>query len=156
MGVTTLMQRAIGLAIDNVRSGRGGPFGCVIARGGEIVSESANQVTATTDPTAHAEIVAIRKAALALGTFDLAGCELYTSCEPCPMCMGAIYWAHLDRVFYAASADDATAAGFDDRRIYQELAKSPSERSIPMINLMRDESLAAFEAWCQSQSRIPY
>lgn len=157
MGVdNTLLRMAIDMAIENVRSGCGGPFGCVIARGGEVVSVAANQVAATNDPTAHAEIVAIRRASQSLGTFDLTGCDLYTSCEPCPMCLGAIYWAHLDRVFYAARADDASAAGFDDRRIYEEFRKHPSDRGIPMINLMRDESLAPFEAWCKDQSKIPY
>ena len=151
-----LMRRAIVLALENVRSGRGGPFAALVAKDGEVIGEGANSVTGTNDPTAHAEIVAIRAACRALGTFQLTGCELYTTCEPCPMCLGAIYWARPARVFYAGLAADAADAGFDDAFIYQELKRSPELRSIPMIPLMREESLAVFAAWKQEPNKTPY
>src|ERR1700722_6408715 len=144
------MARAIQLAIDNVTSARGGPFGSVVVRDGKIVSEAANQVTLTNDPTAHAEMVAIREACKKLGVFDLEGCEIYTSCEPCPMRMGAIYWARLSRVYYAGMATDAAQSGFDDSMIYRELTQPLSARKIPMTQMMREQGLEAFRAWQKS------
>ena len=153
---TEFMRRAIALALENVRSGRGGPFGAVVAKDGRIIAEGANCVTATNDPTAHAEIVAIREACRALKNFQLDGCELYTTCEPCPMCLGAIYWARPARVFYAGAAADAAAAGFDDKFIYDELQRPLESRRIPMIQLLRDESLALFSAWKQQPNKTSY
>jgi guanine deaminase len=150
------MKRAIALAIENVRSGRGGPFACVIVQNGKIIAEGTNIVTSTNDPTAHAEIVAIRNACRALGNFRLEGCELYASCEPCPMCLGAIYWARPAHVFYAANAADAAAAGFDDAFIYDELKRLPVERRIPMKQLLRVDSLAAFAAWAAKTNKKLY
>ena len=150
------MRRAIALALENVRTGRGGPFAAVVAKDGRIIAVGANCVTATNDPTAHAEIVAIREACGALKKFQLDGCELYTSCEPCPMCLGAIYWARPARVFYAGVADDAAGAGFDDAFIYEEFQRPPESRHIPMIQLLRDESLAVFSAWKQQANKTPY
>ena len=149
------MRRAIALALDNIRAG-GGPFGAVIARDARIIAEGANRVTATHDPTAHAEVVAIREACRALKNFQLEGCELYTTCEPCPMCLGAIYWARPSRVFYAAAAGDAAAAGFDDAFIYKELTKAHAARRIPMTQLLRDESLQIFSAWKSQPNKTPY
>jgi guanine deaminase len=150
------MARAIQLAVANVRSGQGGPFGAVVVKDGSIIAEGANQVTATNDPTAHAEVLAIRQACQKLGLFELKTCELYTSCEPCPMCLGAIYWARLSRVYYGSFAADASKAGFDDSFIYREIAEAHAQRVIPMIQLMRDEALAAFRAWEEKPNRIPY
>jgi len=150
------MARAIQLSLENVLSGDGGPFGAVIVKEGNIVAEGVNQVTARRDPTAHAEIVAIREACAKLGSFSLAGCEIYTSCEPCPMCLGAIYWAHFSRVYFGNLAADASAIGFDDSLIYQEFAQPFSGRSIPMVQMMHEEALAAFRAWQEKQSKIPY
>lgn len=150
------MRRAIEIALENVRSGRGGPFGCVIAKGGDIIAEGANSVTATNDPTAHAEVVAIRNACRALQSFQLDGCELYTTCEPCPMCLGAIYWARPARVFYAGTAADAADAGFDDAFVYEEMKQAPSARRIPMLQMMREESLAVFSAWKAQPGKTPY
>jgi guanine deaminase len=150
------MARAIQLAIENVRSGRGGPFGAVIAKDGNLIAEGANQVTSTNDPTAHAEILAIRAACAKLGTFDLHGCEIFTSCEPCPMCLGAIYWARLSRVYFASAAADASRIGFDDSLIYREIAQPLTHRTIPMVQMMREESLAAFRAWEEKPNKIVY
>ena len=150
------MSRAIELAIENVRSGRGGPFGAVVVKHGAIIAEGANCVTTTNDPTAHAEMVAIRAACRVLAGFQLAGCDMYTSCEPCPMCLGAIYWARPARVFYACTAGDAAAEGFDDSFIYQQLWLPPDQRKIPMAPLMRDEAQAAFRAWREKTDKIPY
>jgi guanine deaminase len=150
------MQRAIELALENVRSGRGGPFGAVVVKNGEIIAEAANQVTSTCDPTAHAEVVAIRAACAVLRGFQLDGCDLYTTCEPCPMCLGAIYWARPQRVFFGALAADAAAAGFDDAFIYDQIETPAVERRIPFQPLMRDEALAAFELWRNSPDRVPY
>jgi guanine deaminase len=149
------MRRAIALALDNIRAG-GGPFGAVIARDARIIAEGVNRVTATHDPTAHAEVVAIREACRALKNFQLEGCELYTTCEPCPMCLGAIYWARPSRVFYAAAAGDAAAAGFDDAFIYDELKKAHAARRIPMTQLLRGESLQIFSAWKSQPNKTPY
>jgi guanine deaminase len=150
------MARAIQLSIDNVRSGRGGPFGAVIVKDGKIIAEGANQVTSTNDSTAHAEMVAIREACRKLAAFDLEACEIYSSCEPCPMCLGAIYWARLSRVYFANADADASRAGFDDSLIYRELALPYSERKIPMIQMMREEALAAFRAWENKSNKIEY
>ena len=151
-----LMRRAIALALENVRTARGGPFAALVAKHGSVIGEGANSVTATNDPTAHAEIVAIRAACRALGTFQLTDCELYTTCEPCPMCLGAIYWARPARVFYASVAADAANAGFDDAFIYEELRRPPESRRIPMTQLMREESLAIFAAWKQQPNKTQY
>jgi guanine deaminase len=150
------MARAVQLSIENVQSGRGGPFGAVIVRGGAIIAESANQVTLTNDPTAHAEIMAIRNASRQLGVFDLAGCDIYTSCEPCPMCLGAIYWARLSNIYFANSAADAARFGFDDSTIYSEIAKPSGQRIVPMNQMMREEALEAFRAWEASPNKITY
>ncbi len=151
-----LMRRAIALALENVRTARGGPFAALVAKHGSVIGEGANSVTATNDPIAHAEIVAIRAACRALGTFQLTDCELYTTCEPCPMCLGAIYWARPARVFYAGVAADAADAGFDDAFIYEELRRSPESRRIPMTQLMREESLAIFAAWKRQPNKTQY
>jgi len=150
------MRRAIALAMENVRSGAGGPFAAVIVKDGRVVAEGANRVTATNDPTAHAEVVAIREACRKLGDFQLIGCDLYTTCEPCPMCLGAIYWARPARVFYACVAADAAAVGFDDAFIYEELNRGQAERRIPMQQLLREESLAIFSLWQQQEKKTPY
>ncbi len=150
------MARAIQLSLENVTSGRGGPFGAIVVKDGAIVAEATNQVTASNDPTAHAEILAIRHACQRLGTFDLDGCEIYSSCEPCPMCLGAIYWARLSRVYFANSDSDASRAGFDDSFIYRELAQPIAQRKIPMIQMMREEALAAFRAWEKNPNKIDY
>jgi guanine deaminase len=152
----SFMARALALSLENVLSGRGGPFGAVIVRGGEIIAEGVNCVTATNDPTAHAEMVAIREACRKLQSFELAECEVYTSCEPCPMCLGAIYWARPARVYFANSAADAAQAGFDDAFIYQELSAPQAGRKIPMIQLRHDEALAAFRAWREKSDKIRY
>ena len=150
------MRKAIELAIDNVRTGKGGPFAAVIVKDGRIIAQGANCVTSTNDPTAHAEVVAIRAACRVLGHFQLEGCEVYTSCEPCPMCLGAIYWARPARVYYAGSAADAAAVGFDDSLIYQQLQVPHARRKIPMQQLMRDEALEAFRVWEQKSDKITY
>jgi guanine deaminase len=150
------MQRAIELAVENVNSGRGGPFGAVIVKNGEILAEGTNRVTSTNDPTAHAEVTAIREACRKLNDFQLSGCDLYASSEPCPMCLGAIYWARPARVFYGGSAADAAAAGFDDAVIFREFAKPARVRRIPMEQMMRDEAMAAFHAWHEKPGHIHY
>jgi guanine deaminase len=150
------LRRAIALATQNVVTGRGGPFGAVIVRNGEIVGEGANSVTATNDATAHAEVTAIRAACRALNTFTLHGCELYTSCEPCPMCLAASYWARLDRVYFACSAEDAARAGFDDAFLYAEFRKDQSERTLPVTQFLRDEAWASFAAWIATPNKIEY
>jgi tRNA(Arg) A34 adenosine deaminase TadA len=150
------LRRAIALATQNVISGAGGPFAAVIVRDGKIVGEGVNTVTATNDPTAHGEVNAIRAAAKALGTFTLAGCELYTSCEPCPMCLSAAYWARLDAVYYGASAADAARAGFDDAFLYGELRKEPDQRQLRSAQLPGDEAWASFQAWLDSPNKIEY
>lgn len=150
------LRRAIALATENVVSGAGGPFAAVIVRDGQIVGEGVNTVTATNDPTAHAEVNAIRASARALGTFALAGCELYTSCEPCPMCLAASYWARLDAVYYGARAADAARAGFDDALLYDEMRKEPAGRKLPATQLLGDEAWASFAAWLASPNRIDY
>jgi guanine deaminase len=149
------MRRAVHLALDNIRAG-GGPFGAVIAKNARIIAEGANRVTATNDPTAHAEIVTIREACRSLGDFQLVGCDLYTTCEPCPMCLGAIYWARPDRIFYAGTAADAAAAGFDDAFIYDELKRAHDTRRIPMTQLLRNESLTIFTTWKKLENKTQY
>jgi len=152
----SFMARAIQLSLDNVLSGQGGPFGAVIVKDGTVVAEGVNRVTSRNDPTAHAEVVAIREACAKLGTFLLKDCEIYTSCEPCPMCLGAIYWAHLARVYFGNIAADASAIGFDDSFIYREFAQACPERRIPMVQMMHDEALAAFRAWQEKSDKISY
>jgi len=149
------MRHAIALALENVRNG-GGPFAAVIAKNGALIATGANRVTATHDPTAHAEVVAIREACKRLESFQLDHCELFTTCEPCPMCLGAIYWARPAKVFYAATAADAAAAGFDDAFIYRELAVPAGERRIPMDQLLRDEASAIFQAWLAKPDKTSY
>ena len=150
------MARAIELATQNVRSGRGGPFAAVVVKDGRIISEGTNQVTSSYDPTAHAEIVAIRKACEALKDYQLHDCEIYTTCEPCPMCLGAIYWARPARVFFASTASDAARAGFDDSFIFEQMQLPCAERRIPMIPMMRDEARAALRAWEEKTDKTPY
>ena len=149
------MRRAIQLSLESVKHG-GGPFGAVIVKEGKIISEAANRVTLDNDPTAHAEVNAIRQAARSLDRFDLSGCDIYTSCEPCPMCLGAIYWAHLDHIYYGCNRRDAADAGFDDEFIYQELSLAPAERQKVMEVLLPDESLAAFRMWKEKKDKRRY
>jgi guanine deaminase len=150
------MARAIELSIENVRSGKGGPFAAVVVRDGAIIAEGVNQVTSTNDPTAHAEVMAIREACRKLADFELKDCELYTTCEPCPMCLGAIYWARPMRVYFANTAEDASKIGFADSLIYTEAARPHSQRTIPMIPLMREQALKAFRAWEEKGDKIRY
>ena len=150
------MREAIQLAIDGLNVGRGGPFGAVVVKDGQIVGRGSNCVTSTNDPTAHAEIIAIREACRRLSTFDLGGCELYTSCEPCPMCLAAIYWARLERLYFSATAADAAAAGFDDAFIAREFALPPANRSIPTQRLLESEAAAPFRAWDAKPDKVPY
>lgn len=150
-----LMRRAIQLSDESVEKG-GGPFGAVIARNGEIVAEGANSVTIKCDPTAHAEVTAIRNATKKLKTFDLSGCEIYTSCEPCPMCLGAIYWAHLDKIYYANNRKDAAKIGFDDDFIYQEIELKPEDRQKKSEKLLRKEALEVFKKWQSKEDKTEY
>ncbi len=150
------MWEAIRLSIQNIRDGNGGPFACVVVRDGKIIARGTNMVTSTNDPTAHAEIVAIRNACKELKTFQLSGCEIYTSCEPCPMCLGAIYWARPDKIYYANGRNDAAKIGFDDEFLYEELSTKLSQRKIPTKQLMREEALAAFREWEQKHDKIQY
>lgn len=150
------LRRAIALATENVTSGKGGPFAAVVVRNGQIIGEGANSVTATHDPTAHGEVNAIRAACQALGAFTLAGCELYTSCEPCPMCLAACYWARLDAVYYGCAAADAARAGFDDAFLYAEFRKDQVNRTLPATQLLAGEAWASFAAWIAAPSKIEY
>ena len=150
-----LMARAIRLSEESVKNG-GGPFGAVIARDGQLIAEASNCVTIDCDPTAHAEVSVIRKATKKLGTFDLNGCVIYTSCEPCPMCLGAIYWARLDKIFYANDRKDAAAIGFDDDFIYKEIELAPEKRQKPSEILMRDEASKAFRMWTEKSDKTEY
>jgi guanine deaminase len=152
----SFMEQAIRLAVENVRSGKGGPFAAMIVKQGQVIATGANSVTATNDPTAHAEVTAIREACRALHTFQLTGCELYTSCEPCPMCLGAIYWSRPDHVYFAATASDAADAGFDDSFIYEELKRAHSVRQIPFEAMMREAGLEPFREWMQKSDRVRY
>ena len=154
-GKKEFMIEAIGLSVDNLEKG-GGPFGAVIVKDGKIIARGANSVTIANDPTAHAEVNAIRKAADVLGTFDLSGCEIYTSCEPCPMCLGAIYWARLDKIYYANTKNDAKDIGFDDSFIYEELEKPLAERKVQAIQMEREKALIAFKMWQESEDKIEY
>ena len=150
-----LMRRAIELSYNSVRNG-GGPFGAVIAKDGEIVAEGSNKVTIDNDPTAHAEVCTIRNACQKLGTFDLSGCVIYTSCEPCPMCFGAIYWAHLDKIYYANDRKDAGKIGFDDDFIYEEIALEPQYRKKPSEILLRNEAINVFKMWTLKDDKNEY
>jgi guanine deaminase len=151
-----LMRVAIALSIENVRTGRGGPFAAVVAKDGALIGRGVNLVTTTNDPTAHAEVSAIRGACQALGSFQLTGCELYTTCEPCPMCLGAIYWARLARYYYGNTRLDAARIGFDDALIYQELAKLPEQRELGGIQLLPHEAAEAFDEWTRAPLKVPY
>jgi len=150
------MREAIRLSIENVQSGNGGPFGTVIVKNGNIIASGVNKVTQSSDPTAHAEIVAIRSACETLGTFQLVGCEIYCSCEPCPMCLGAIYWARPDRIYFANTREDAADINFDDNFIYNELDVSTSQRKLPTTQLLRDEAQMAFTQWRESTAKTEY
>jgi tRNA(Arg) A34 adenosine deaminase TadA len=152
----SFMARAIQLAIESVQNCQGGPFGAVIVKGDAIVAEASNCVTSANDPTAHAEVLAIRRACTELGTFELKECDLYTSCEPCPMCLGAVYWARLERVYFASTAQDAAEAGFDDSLIYRELVLPHPERKIPLTQMMREEALTAFRNWLGTSNKTHY
>ncbi len=149
------MLKAIELSIKSAAT-IGGPFGCVIVKDNKIISEGSNKVTSTNDPTAHGEIVAIREACLKLNTFNLSGCELYSSCEPCPMCLSAIYWSHIDKIFYANTRDDAKNIDFDDSFIYSEINKKIGDRKIQMTQMLRDEALKAFKIWDEKVDKIKY
>jgi guanine deaminase len=152
----SFMREAIRLSIENVEKAIGGPFGAVIVKDGKIIASGTNQVTANNDPTAHAEVVAIRKACEVLNSFQLTGCEIYCSCEPCPMCLGAIYWARPDKIFYANSKEDAAAIHFDDQFIYDEIALPPNKRKVFTKQLLREEALAAFTKWAGSKKKVGY
>jgi tRNA(Arg) A34 adenosine deaminase TadA len=153
---TPLLREAIRLSRTRMREGRGGPFGAVVARDGVIVARGWNAVTSSLDPTAHAEVVAIRRACRKLGSFSLAGCVLYASCEPCPMCLAAAYWSRVDRLVYAATREDAAVAGFDDAFIYDEVPLVPEARSLHTDHLLRAEAAAVFEEWLAKPDRVPY
>ena len=155
MDEKTLMRKAIDLSVENVNKG-GGPFGAVIAKDGQIIATGVNLVTKNNDPTAHAEITTIRKAARKMRTFDLSGCDIYTSCEPCPMCLSAIYWAHLDKIYYGNTKTDAKEIGFNDSFIYDELNLKPDERTISMKQLLPEEAIRAFEAWTNKEDKTVY
>jgi guanine deaminase len=151
-----LLSRAVELAHQHVKAGRGGPFGAIIVSNGRIIAEGRNEVTSGNDPTAHAEIVAIRGACQSLGSFSLAGTSIYASCEPCPMCLAAIYWARIDRMVFASTREEAAAIGFDDEAIYREIPKPLTERSLPTLHLPLPEAKDAFAAWSSSTKKIPY
>lgn len=150
------MRHAVRLSAERMREGAGGPFGALIVKDEEVIAEGWNRVTSMNDPTAHAEVTAIRAACEALGTFSLAGCEIYTSCEPCPMCLAAIYWARLDRVFFANSREDAASIGFDDAHLYREVSKPIADRAIPTVRLALPEAEAVFAEWRAKPDKIPY
>jgi guanine deaminase len=150
------MHEAIRLAVEGASAGRGGPFGAVVVQSGQIVGRGCNQVTSTNDPTAHAEVVAIRDACQKLGTFRLAGCEIYASCEPCPMCLATIYWSRIERFYYGCTAADAAAIGFSDELIRQELGLPAENRAVVAVPLLRAEALAAFDAWKNKADRVTY
>ena len=150
------MREAIQLSREGMHGGHGGPFGCIVVKDGAVVGRGTNRVTSTCDPTAHGEVVAIREACAALKTFDLTGCTLYTSCEPCPMCLAAIYWARIDTIYYANTRVDAAEIGFDDDFIYREVALAMEHRSKTMKMLLRDEAINVFQEWMKKEDRIPY
>lgn len=156
MALDSFMARAIEMAVENARSGRGGPFAALVVKGDAVIASGVNLVTSSNDPTAHAEIVAIRTACQALASFQLTGCDIYTSCEPCPMCLGAIYWARTARIFFAGTHRDAAAAGFDDSLIYRELRAPPGARKIPMIRMLPEHARRAFEAWQSRTDHVAY
>jgi len=153
---TDFMQMAIDLATTKMQEGHGGPFGAIIVRDGAVIAHGFNRVTSTLDPTAHAEIDAIRKACQRLASFRLDGCQIFVNCEPCPMCLAALYWAGIQKITYAADRKDAAAIGFADELIYQEIGKAPAGRRIPMVQLMRQEALATFAAWQAFEAKIAY
>ena len=150
------MREAIALSVQNVRSGRGGPFAAVVVKAGEVIARGVNLVASMNDPTAHAEVAAIRAACQALGSFHLTGCEIYASCEPCPMCLGAIYWAKVSRYYYGNTRLDAAKIGFNDALIYDELSKPPGVRTIPGLALLGDEAAEAFREWMRASVKVPY
>lgn len=150
------MKEAIALSRHSIRSGKGGPFGAVVVKDGKIIGKGHNQVTSSNDPTAHAEVVAIREACRTLQHWQLEGCEIYTSCEPCPMCLGAIYWARPDRVYYANTKADAAEIDFDDHFIYEELELSMGDRQLPMIQMLREQALQVFQEWAEMESKVDY
>lgn len=150
------MRRAIELAQEGIDKNQGGPFGCVVVKDGQVIGEGCNRVTSSNDPSAHAEIVAIREACRKLNTFQLDGCSIYTSCEPCPMCLGAIYWARPASVFFAGTREDAAAAGFDDDMIYEELDKPNDQRQRPMTNLLREQAVEVFRHWIEKPDKVEY
>jgi tRNA(Arg) A34 adenosine deaminase TadA len=150
------MQEAARIALEGVARGAGGPFGALIVRGGVVLGRASNRVLATNDPTAHAEVLAIRRAARRIGSFSLAGCELYATCEPCPMCLAAAYWSRLDRIWYACDQADAARAGFDDAAFHAELARPPAARRLPQSQVFRPDALPALEAWLTKPDRVPY
>ncbi len=154
--ISEYMIEAIKLSINNVVEGKGGPFGAVVVKDGIIIARGVNRVTATNDPTAHAEVIAIREACTILNTFQLSGCEIYTSCEPCPMCLGAIYWARPDKLFYANSKQDAASINFDDQFIYDEIGKPLNQRKLFTQQILREEALIAFTKWKESSNKIEY
>ena len=156
MSHETFMRDAIRLSVEGIRSGKGGPFGCVIVKGGKVVAQGSNQVTSTCDPTAHAEVVAIREACKTLGTFLLTDCVLYTSCEPCPMCLSAIYWARIPTVYYGNTRQDAAAIGFDDELIYQQIPLPVGERQVSMTVLLNAEAKGAFSEWSKKADKVSY
>jgi tRNA(Arg) A34 adenosine deaminase TadA len=156
MDYAPFMRRAAALALEKMQGGTGGPFGALIVRGREVIAEGWNAVTATNDPTAHAEVMAIREACRRLGTFSLPDCEIVTSCEPCPMCLGAIYWARLKHIHYANTRHEAAAVGFDDAAIYDEMPKLPEARSVPATRLVVPESAAPFAAWAAKGDKVKY
>ncbi|MBL6674675.1 MAG: nucleoside deaminase [Alphaproteobacteria bacterium] len=155
MNSNFFMQKAIDLSIKNIYN-NGGPFGCVIVKNNKIISEGVNSVTQNNDPTAHAEIVAIRSACKILNNFDLSGCELYTSCEPCPMCLSAIYWSHIDLVYYGNSRENAAEIDFDDKFIYDEIKKEINKRKIPLKQVLKEEAIKAFNLWTQTENKTKY
>jgi guanine deaminase len=156
MDESTFMKEAIRLSVQNVEEGKGGPFGAIVVKEGKIIARGANCVTSLNDPTAHAEVVAIREACRLLDTYQLTGCEIYASCEPCPMCLGAIYWARPDKLYYANSKEDAAAINFDDQFIYEEIAKPVADRKLFTQQLLREEAMVAFEKWTKSNIKTDY
>jgi guanine deaminase len=150
------MAEAIRQAGENIENGNGGPFGAVVVKDGKVIAAAANRVTSTNDPTAHAEVVAIREACSVLNTFDLSGCEIYASCEPCPMCLGAVMWARIEKLYFAANRDDAAKAGFDDELFYRELSLPLHKRQLPVSQLMHQEAIAVFEKWISIPDKIEY
>ncbi len=150
------MRQAIALSVDKMQAGCGGPFGAVIVKNGAVIGKGWNQVTSSCDPTAHAEISAIRDACQTIKDFSLKGATLYTSCEPCPMCLSAIYWARIDRMFYGNTKDDAARINFDDAFLYEELVKAPANRTLPMDQILHEESIEAFNLWAKKEDKTPY